>query len=261
MNPFSKLLQNSLSNSVATQVKGGEFFIYLHHYDLELSYQLKVSSRRKTLALELSRGKVTVRTPPWLSLEDIESFILAKQDWLMDKLQNQQHQAPVCQYQDGDNILYLGQRYQLQLMPGRQFFQHLDEQAQSLTLYIPNRVKDRSSYVKNKLKAFYLERAQSHIGERFEQLEQHTGLKAKAMELKFFKSRWGCCYSSGLVRLNPMLMGAPNWVIDCVIIHELCHLTHMNHSAEFWQLNAQFCDHCQPTKAWLKDKSSSLYLP
>lgn len=249
-----------MSLSLSKRIVDGEFFVFLHQYDIKIPYQLKVSSRRKSLALELQRGIVTVRAPHWLTSEDIESFIIAKQDWLMDKLQNQQSQPPPIQYQDGESLLYLGNDYELKLKPSRKFFLQLDHNNLTLTLYVPSRVKDQKSYLRTKLKAFYMEQAKAYINPRFNELQQQTGLLASGVELKFFKTRWGCCYSSGLIRLNPMLMGAPEWVIDCVIIHELCHLKHMNHSAKFWQLNQKFCSNCDATKAWLKQHNTSLHL-
>lgn len=252
--------KNSLSRSLPKRIADGEFFIFLHQYNLELPYQLKVSNRRKSLALELKGGVVTVRAPYWLSSEDIESFILAKQDWLMDKLQNQQSLPQPCQFEDGEEILFMGKWYQLKLKVGRQYLLQLNHHESSLTLCIPNRVKDRKKYIKAKLKAFYMEQAQSYIAPRVANLQKQTGLIASGMELKFFKTRWGCCYSSGLIKLNPMLMGAPEWVIDCVIIHELCHLKQMNHSAQFWQLNKTFCSNCDTSKDWLKQHNASLHL-
>jgi len=257
---FLNILKNSLSHSLPKRITDGEFFVFLHQYDLELSYQLKVSSRRKRLALELQRGKVTVRAPYWLSLEDIESFILSKQDWLMDKLQNQSTLPPVCQFNDGDKLLVFGDWITLRIVPSRQFFLHLDSDNAELQFYLPSRVKDQRKYIKSKLKAFYLELAQQDIPKRLEQLQEQTALKSTSLELKIFKSRWGCCYRSGLIKINPMLMGAPSWVRDCVIVHELCHLKHMDHSKAFWQLNQQYCDNCAATKEWLKTHGGNLHL-
>lgn len=257
---FLNNLKNSLSLSLPQRLSDGEFFIYLHQYDLQLGYQVKVSTRRKTLSLELLHGQITIRTPHWLTMEDIESFILAKQDWLMDKLQQQADQPQPCQYQDGDQILVFGQYFTLKLISSRQFFLQLDQQNSVLKIYVPTRVKEVKQYVKSKLKAFYTEQTKGYLSQRFEQLEHLTGLKASVLELKFFKSRWGCCYSSGLIKINPMLAGAPKWVIDCVVVHELCHLQHMDHSNKFWQLNKRFCSNCEASKKWLKEHSVSLHL-
>ena len=260
MADFLNALKNSLSQPLPKRLVGGECFIYLHRYDLELSYQLKVSARRKTLALELQAGLVTVRSPHWLSPQDIEGFILSKQDWLMDKLQNQAQQPTPCQYQDGDLLLFFGDWYQLNLQNGRQFSYVLDQEQKILTLYVPLRVKDKKAYVKAKLKAIYMALANEAIPTRFFQLQQRTGFQASGLALQFFKSRWGCCYQSGLIKINPMLMGAPQWVLDCVLIHELCHLTHMDHSKAFWRLNQVHCADCQNAKAWLKQHSINLHL-
>lgn len=257
---FLNSLKNSLSLSLPQKLFDGEFFIYLHQYDIELNYQIKVSSRRKTLSLELKHGQVTIRAPHWLTMEDIESFIVSKQDWLMDKLQQQADRPQPCQYQDGEQILVFGQWLTLKIIPSRQYFLQLEPENDQLKMYVPSRVKDLKKYVKAKLKAFYLEQTADYLQQRFSQLEQQTGLKASALELKFFKSRWGCCYSSGLIKINPMLAGAPKWVIDCVVIHELCHLKHMNHSAQFWQLNQEFCSNCDASKQWLKAHSTALHL-
>lgn len=242
------------------RIANGEFFVFLHRYDLELNYQLKVSSRRKTLALELRQGQVIVRAPHWLSIEDIESFILDKQDWLMDKLQNQAQHTKACEYRHGDIVLLFGEEFTLHLQVDSSFSYEVKQQARQLLITIPRRVKNHTNYVKSKLKQVYLELAQQYIPARFEYWQQRTGFTATGLELKVFKSRWGCCYSSGLIKLNPMLMGAPNWVIDCVIVHELCHLTHMDHSRQFWLLNQHFCPNCNASKQWLKQYGINLYL-
>ena len=49
-------------------------------------------------------------------------------------------------------------------------------------------------------------------------------------------SRWGSCSSKGSINISTRLLFAPQWVVDYVLIHELCHLIHMDHSHKFWSL-------------------------
>jgi len=227
--------------------------IQLSHFSAPLQYELSVSARRKTLAIEIKQSRVFVKAPAYLSHNDIESFLIQKQDWVKRKLAGQQS-LPKNQmfYRDGDNFLLFGDNYLLSLENGHTFQQTLNHEKQTLTFVVPTSVKNREKYVKNKLSAFFKKLAQDYVLPRAEELALRTGLIPSAVEIKFYRTRWGCCYHNGLIRINPWLMAAPKSVIDCVVIHELCHLKHLNHSKAFWTLNKEHCGSCKKTDIWLR---------
>ncbi len=67
------------------------------------------------------------------------------------------------------------------------------------------------------------------------------------------KSRWGSCSSAGQISLNWRLVLAPSEVAEYVVIHELAHLQHQNHSSNFWNLVENHCPQFKQHKKWLKD--------
>ncbi len=71
-------------------------------------------------------------------------------------------------------------------------------------------------------------------------------------------SRWGSCSSKGNLNFNCLLMLCPDEVTEYVIIHELCHRRHMNHSAEFWKTVEAYCPDYERHKRWLKDNGGAL---
>ena len=72
------------------------------------------------------------------------------------------------------------------------------------------------------------------------------------------KSKWGSCTSKGNLNFNCLLMLAPEEVLDYVIVHELCHRRHMDHSPRFWALvESVMPDHASRRK-WLKDNGGVL---
>lgn len=75
------------------------------------------------------------------------------------------------------------------------------------------------------------------------------------------KSRWGSCSSRGTLSFNYRLIFAPPGVLDYVVVHELCHLTHMNHSKDFWHLVAYIMPEYKQYKNWLRDHGQELNLP
>ena len=74
------------------------------------------------------------------------------------------------------------------------------------------------------------------------------------------KSRWGSCSSKGNLNFNCLLMLAPESVRDYVVVHELCHRKHMNHSPEFWQAVEQAIPGWRSAKIWLKQNGDALML-
>lgn len=96
--------------------------------------------------------------------------------------------------------------------------------------------------VHQKIISFLQNTARSYLVSRTHQLSQIMGIKFNRISLKTQKTRWGSCSSHGNLNFNYQLIHQPIPVIDYVIIHELAHRTHMNHSKAFWGLVAQF-DH------------------
>ncbi len=71
-------------------------------------------------------------------------------------------------------------------------------------------------------------------------------------------SRWGSCTAKGNLNFNCLLMLCPSYVLDYVIIHELCHRRHMNHSEAFWKTVELYCPEYKSAKAWLRENGGEL---
>mgnify|MGYP003609686594 CR=1 FL=1 len=86
-----------------------------------------------------------------------------------------------------------------------------------------------------------------------------TGLLTAATALSNAKTFWGVCRRHTGIRLNWRLIGAPDFVTDYICIHELCHLTHPNHSPRFWALVEHHTPHTAAAKTWLKQYGNELF--
>lgn len=74
------------------------------------------------------------------------------------------------------------------------------------------------------------------------------------------KTRWGSCSSRGTLSFNWRLMLAPPGILDYVVVHELCHLEHMNHSKDFWQCVEAILPDYKERRKWLKEHGHELTL-
>lgn len=102
--------------------------------------------------------------------------------------------------------------------------------------------------------------AREHFAGRCRHYLQFTGGSYSRITVRDQKTRWGSCSSTGTLSFNYRLMFAPPRVLDYVVIHELCHLTHMNHSREFWNLVASVMPEYKIHRNWLKEHGQELHI-
>jgi len=91
------------------------------------------------------------------------------------------------------------------------------------------------------MRQFFIEHAKVHMTPLVDRHAQHMKLFYKNLRYKNQKSLWGSCSDLGNVNLNIRMMFLPQELCEYVIIHELCHLRHLNHSKSFWKLVSQYC--------------------
>ena len=87
-----------------------------------------------------------------------------------------------------------------------------------------------------------------------------TGGNYTSITIRDQKTRWGSCSSRGTLSFNYRLIFAPPQVLDYVVVHELCHLTHMNHSKDFWDQVASVMPEYKTHRLWLKEHGQELTL-
>lgn len=106
----------------------------------------------------------------------------------------------------------------------------------------------------------YRNSARDIFTKRVEYYHSVTGGKYTSITIRDQKSRWGSCSSRGTLSFNYRLLFAPPKVLDYVVVHELCHLTHMNHSKNFWNMVASVMPEYKTYKNWLKEHGQELTL-
>lgn len=230
---------------------------------MQFEYQIKRSVKRKSVAIIIKKGEVVVRAPYFVSKNTIAHLVNTKSDWVEKKLaestlnmQQQTHHEK--QFVDGETFLYLGQHYTLKLLYGSQHSITIEDD--QLQFVLPKRVKTPQVYIEKKLADWYKSQMQEWIKPQVEKHAQRMNFNYNQIVIKRYKRRWGSCSSQGVLSFNWLLMMAPEWIIDYVVVHELCHLKEMNHSAKFWQLVTQYYPDHKSAKQWLQEHGKQLHI-
>lgn len=117
-----------------------------------------------------------------------------------------------------------------------------------------------SAVQKNYLENRYKEAAREYIPKRVAYYQPITGGDYTRITIRSQKTRWGSCSAKGTLSFNWRLMLAPPAILDYVVVHELCHLTHMNHSPAFWQAVEKAFPNYKDARKWLRDHGNELVL-
>lgn len=188
----------------------------------EIAYET-VQSRRTTCSIALKEdGSLQLRVPMGMDDRAVRQLLTKKQAWITGKRSEQKlRQKAVPQVHYTEaERIALESRYR--------------KAAQE---YIPKRA------------AFYVSHFADIIDGSYERIQ-----------IRSQKTRWGSCSSRGTLSFNWRLMLAPPAVLDYVVVHELCHLRHMNHSPQFWQCVEQILPDYKLRREWLRDHGNELTL-
>ena len=171
------------------------------------------------MSLEVSpEGHIFVKAPTKTTEQEILAFIKSNSKALLafqERLENRSYIYKKKTYNETENFLYLGKACTLSEL--------LEE------------VPDDKEACAPLLKKFYMQKTKEIVKKRVKHYEKLIGVKAKSVTIVESKSAWGTCNSLKELTFNYRLSMAPVSVIDYVVVHELCHILHMNHDRSFWR--------------------------
>lgn len=193
-------------------------------------------AKRKKIKLEATpEGHLTLKVPRHTSEEDIVAFLESKSGFLMNLRQKQKNKKFISSqksYADEELFLYLGQA-----LPLSQLLEEIPEE------------KDQ---IQQALQRFYTKKTKQYVKKRMPHFQTLIGVKAKSITVLDSPRTWGTCNSNRELTFNYKLIMAPPIVIDYVIIHELCHIHHMNHDRSFWRKVGMYDPNYKQHQAYLE---------
>lgn len=230
-------------------------------------YSLRRSERAKNTRIVVKPGKIEVVAPLKVSERRIKAFVEAQQDWIRaavkriaDKLEAVPDLAPAF-YADGATVPFQGRQIPLQVKPttAKTVRTQLHGDA-AFIVYLPTGIAQQQSseLIRQGLTRWMKHQARQQTGILIEKHAQRFGLFPRSLRIKTQKSRWGSCGPHNDINLNWLLMLAPPSALEYVVVHELCHIKHKNHSQDFWQLVAEHLPDYQQQRRWLKQHGAGL---
>lgn len=227
----------------------------------DIDYEV-VRSHRATADIVIERdGRICVRAPHATSDSAVADIVRRKRRWIYQNLaewRDLNATRILREYRNGEGFLYLGRSYRLLLVSP-------DEQADPLQLKNGRFCLRRDlaeqggvTAARAAFRAFYIARGRDRVVERVHYFAPKVGAVAGKITLRELGHRWGSYAPSGNLAFHWKCLMAPASVLDYLIVHELCHFHHRDHSTAFWNEIDKVLPRYLEQKEWLRKNGAAL---
>lgn len=220
-------------------------------------------SFRRSVSIYLYPNKpIKVIAAKNTSQKVIVDFLMAKKDWIeksFEKFSEITEKFPEKKIKAYENFPFLGKDRKLKVvitLNKKPFVSVTDDH---LLLHIPRNEWSADSLVEEhptalrEIREFYKREAVQFISERVKFWSEQMGLTPSQLKFREQRTRWGSCSTQKTINLNWRLIVFGPEIIDYVIVHELAHLQHMNHSDRFWSLVEKYIANYREVMKSLKE--------
>jgi predicted metal-dependent hydrolase len=225
----------------------------------KIAYEV-VRSRRKTADIVIERdGTVVVRAPEEVAPERIEDIVESKRYWIYRNLaewRDLNATRVVREYRNGEGFLYLGRSYRLLLVARQEHPLLLKGGRFCLRRDLVDRGEIPAA--KAAFRDYFVARGLERITQRVHYYSPKVGMVPRQVGVRELGNRWASCSPAGSLAFHWKCMMAPPTIIDYIVVHELCHFHHLDHTESFWNEVDKVLPNCRERKEWLRKNGASM---
>jgi predicted metal-dependent hydrolase len=193
-------------------------------------------------------GGVRVTVPWHGSKAEALRFVTERHEWIVRERHRRAVRAASARpWADGTPVLFNGQEYPLRVTPSGPSRIRVSFADQ---VFMTN--AEHAANLRRAVEVYLRRVATVDLPERLGRLALQHGFDVAAVSIRNQRSRWGSCSPTGRISLNWRLVQFPPRVAEYVLIHELAHLRHMDHSRRFWAEVGRLCPDYQASRVWLR---------
>ncbi len=215
--------------------------------DMEIKIIKSPKAKRLTLRIDEKERIPVLSLPRGCSARKAVDFVETHRDWI----QNMLARLPAAgRFENGECISVFGQKVIINHNPNQRGTMIIDGFLM---------VGGEPEFLHRRVCDFIKKFAAEHLYQMSAAKAGQIGCTVHRVTLKDTKSRWGSCSNRNNINYNWRIVLAPPHVIDYLVSHEVAHLAHQDHSADFWNCVAGLCPDYENGRRWLKIRGKELY--
>ena len=226
----------------------GKTFDIKEAVGMDIKVVQSASSKKLILHIDNKERIPVLSIPKYCTRKRAVNSVNENMDWILETLKK----LPERKYfSDGETISLFGQNVMISHQPNARCGVRLDG---SILI-----VSGGAEFLHRRIKDYIRKTAEEEFYKLSTPLADKIGCKINGICIKDTKSRWGSCSTLNNINYNWRIALAPQYVIDYLMAHEVAHLKHQNHSANFWQCVAELYPDWQKGRDWLQKSGRLLY--
>jgi predicted metal-dependent hydrolase len=227
----------------------------------DIEYELVRSPRRTADIVIEPDGRVIVRAPEDTTTERIEDMIESKRLWIyknLAKWRDLNATRVIREFRNGEGFLYLGRSYRLRLVSDQE--EPLLLKAGRFCLRRDLVDQGEIPAAKAAFRHYFVRQGMERISKCVEYFALKVGVQAGKIDVRELGNRWASCSPTGKLAFHWKCMMAPQRIIDYIVVHELCHYHHLDHSDAFWNEVDKVLPDFHERKEWLRRNGAAMDL-
>ena len=228
----------------------------------DIEYRLLPGADRQTTDIVIERdGQISVRPPRRMTPEQVDQTVLAKRLWIYRNLADWRDlnaTRVVREWVNGESFLYLGSSYRLQLVAKQDAPLKLKDGRFCLLRSVVER--GGKAAAQDAFQAFYMQKGLPRLARQVAHHAARIGVKLGRLQIKELGYRWANCSADGALQFHWKCLMAPPKIVDYIVVHELCHMHHRDHTAAFWNEVDKVMPDYRERKEWLRQRGAEMDL-
>ena len=229
-----------------------------------IEYEVRRSKRRrKTVQITMDGGGVQVAAPMTTPEDELRAIVRKRAPWILNHASDEMLEAAPKRFVSGETLPYLGRNVRMVIEHGDVRSPQVRFDHWRFRVSVPETlgVDERYEPVRRAVVGWYRVRAAARLPEVVERWRPRLGRGERMQVLvRDQRQRWGSCAPDGTLRFNWRAMMLPPALIEYVVVHELAHLTHRNHSMDFWGMLSRAMPDAQHRRRRLREAGRTLPL-
>lgn len=228
----------------------------------DIEYRLLPGTARQTTDIVIERdGCVTVRPPARMTPEQVDDTVLSRRLWIYRNVaewRDLNSTRVVREWVNGESFLYLGGAYRLLLVTEQDEPVKLKDGRFCLLRSVVDQGSQAAAH--EAFRDFYVTRGRVRLKQRVEHFAPRVGVQPGTLQVKELGYRWASSLPGGGLHFHWKCLMAPLKIIDYIVVHELCHLHHRDHTQLFWNEVDKVLPDYRERKEWLRARGAGMDL-